>query len=204
MKKKIYKIVSIFFVALLLAGCGQKQPAERHDSLTQYISVLIDDYNSDIVILGDDKYLDERLIHRKVDRIDATTMQYDSSVHGYQALAILDMENNLSISDEEFAFIEDYVKKQHKDILYFGRQYMQRLEEIFNLGGHSSEPGIGVYGSIPENKQSCGWMAMDGVWTDEINANYKKVKSNLAFCITSEFARTATGEMYAPMLNKTE
>lgn len=186
----------------VLTACGDskdlfKQPLDSEVSYDSYVLALNDDFNADIVVLGDDKYLDPRLNYRMIDTLNEKNLEYDDDVCGYQAIVLLDMDGGLKLNDADFEFLYDCVVNKNKDFIYLGTGYPTKFEQLFSISGNAEYPGFGVYGCYPNEEGHRGFGIVNGIWTEELNSKYKEEKTALPFVIAYELYSNASGESYS-------
>ena len=162
------------------------------------MAALNTDLNADIMIYGEDQELDSRFNVRRIDKLDAESINAVTD-YGYQGLIIMDRAGTVSLTDEDFDFLWDYTVNQNKDFIYIGKQYLDKLNRDYTKGeGVETEYGLGIYGCFPDDETVIGVGVCSGVWDVEDEENWKgdSLIENLTYSLAMEFYFNATGESY--------
>lgn len=163
--------------------------------------LLYKEFNADIMLYGEELYLDECVRYRRIDEITEETLKPDED-HGYRAIILFDHDGTMDISDEELLLIKRYVEEKGYDMYYIGKSYLDDFKRLgFTAGYEEDEYSLEYIGSIHYGKEvditeAGNLYAEHGLWCDEyeewLEDNEEEIQDWL-FIIMYDNARRAAG-----------
>ena len=175
MKKKYFLIcfIIVFIAAIIFVVCyfGRVlyltlRPNDNTSSNESYcpyekeITILNDNFPSDIIIYGEDVLFDNRLKYRTVSELTESTLNSGSEFK-YSFLVINDRSGNLKISDEEFILCKRLCDQKGQNFVYLGEQYLSHLQDFDFCQGLYQDNLRG----IAYIRDPMGHHAVQGFWT---------------------------------------
>ena len=201
-KKRIIFIIGIFIVIsiiviLIVLFCGKKDDKDAYDIA---ISGLKIEFNSDIMVYGEELEFREGFEYRRIDAITEEKLSTDEE-HGYRAIILYDRNGTISITDEELLLIKEYVEEKAYDMIYIGVNYLDDFERLgFTVRMWDDAYSFEYIGSIHEGKEVQqneygNLYAQHGLWTGEDEKTYGDTDDLQYWIVTImyDYARKAAG-----------
>lgn len=151
--------MSIALVYLALMAIGVFRPPgflipsdEESNSLNKAIKI-INDYPTDIIILGEDIQFQKDIKFRKIDSISEEDLKREASFK-YSFLLIDDRKNNHELKQGEIKLIKDYIYNKGYNVVYLGSQYMSAWDNtdyIADVDGSRGVDFINEAGNVVRN-----------------------------------------------------
>ncbi len=193
-------IVSLIVATILGAVYGIYKYKEKKvlDGYDQYINILKNECNADIMYYGDDPGFRERLGAHEIDSISHEIL-FAKEDAGYRAIVLWDRNGTLKISDEDLLTIKEEVEKNGLDMFYIGTGYLGKLVELgFSVGIRQGEESLEYIGSIfkgreVQQNEYGNLYAQHGLWDESYEDNLVYNPESIHFHIVSMMYDYATG-----------
>lgn len=180
MNKKI-----ILLIALLLVGAAtlgivlvlHYKDSQELDGYDQAAISLDRDYNADIMVYGNAPKFRDTVKYRTIHSLSSEEFEKNPDA-GYEGLIIWDMDGKLTISDEEWLLIKEYVEDKGYDMFYLGSSKLDDLVRLgFTRGCDEGEESLEYIGSIFKGKEvqdnaTGNLHAAHGLWTQDDHGKY--------------------------------
>ena len=136
---------------------------EFADSYDEAIFILNENYPSEILVYGNDVGFREAVKYRAIEALSEEDFNLNTSSYKYHFLVINDINNDLSISKEDFIRCKKYADENKLNFYYIGKQYLDLLRELqfYGMGGNEENRGI-AYVISPIGRDS-----YVGIWTTD-------------------------------------
>src|SRR5690554_4514493 len=120
-------IIAIVVIVCIFLGIKFLSSDSSDDDYSKDIKIL-NNFQIDIMIYGEDIPFNNNLITRKINSINSLTF---SQSNKKQILILSDLNNSLNISDEELLVIKDNMDNNNNfDFYYLGTEKLGRLKEL--------------------------------------------------------------------------
>ena len=147
MKKNIVLVgivitVIIMIIGLFVLGSGD---SEFQESIEKDISIVTQNYKTEIILYVEDIEFDEACYVRKIDKISKENLTSDES-YVYTVFVINDLNNSVTLNEEDLKIIYDISYNDKIDFFYFGKNYANAIKEagVFSQTLLENELSLGV------------------------------------------------------------
>lgn len=184
-KKKIFTIIGslIFLMGIVVAVILFKNAnnSKEMDSYDKYINAAINTHPVEIFVFGKDCSFRDTVEYKTIIDFDSDNLYSDKE---YKLIIVNDIDGNISLSDEEYSTIHDYIFDKHYAFLYIGTNLLQEfVKHDFIMDNF--EKGDCSFGIRPIDE---GMVAEIGTWDMEAQGYYDNGnKELLGECIFVSF-----------------
>lgn len=147
--KKIIVFVGIIVAIVIIGAIGLyvlgSSDSDFQETSEKNISIVTKNYKTEFIVYGDDIEFDEACYVRKIDKISKENLTSDES-YIYTVFIINDLNNNVTLTEEDLSIIYDKSYNDHIDFFYFGKNHANAIKEagIFSQQLLENELSLGV------------------------------------------------------------
>lgn len=180
-KKFIIPIIIIICIFVVIRA-SRENSNDFQDDYSRHIKIL-NNYPIDIIVYGEDIPFRDNLNIRRIDEISKKLLK--SSIKK-QILILSDLDDSMSISDEELLIIKDELENNNDfDFYYLGTKELERLKQ---LGFYKEERPLGDYCLaivIYEGRREF----FTGIWAESDVKATKDNRETMAMLLARQFVR---------------
>ncbi len=162
-------VLLILFGALQVPSFLKKE--ETMTDMERIKQVIEKSIPTDVVIRGEDIMFEDGLEHRNIGNINEQTLETKKE---YQVVIINDLNNEISLSNEEITYMKEKIGQNDTMLLYLGRNYATTFDaeekESANISGNL---GFTYYSIDGEPKRNIG------CWDESIEAERTEYPDSL-------------------------
>ena len=180
MKRILWPLVlGILIILLLYFGPRIYNRYFRNHGMSSYeeaMYVLNETVKTNVIVYGESVKFDKSFNYTRLSELSKNTLIHDESEYVYSYLVIVDLAGELTIDDDEFEAILEFLEHDDTGLYYFGKNLVPRFQRKRILRGSLQSYSMG-FAVVPAGGYK---KVVEGFWTNDEYEMYQTDKEFLA------------------------